>query len=204
MKTIGVTGGVGSGKSEVLSYIKNHYRAIVLLADEAARQLQEPGGPCYEGVLAILGEADTGRPLTGEDGFIIREEMAARIFADGDLLARINDLVHPAVLQYIEDRIREARREDLCDFFVLEAALLIETGFADRLDSMWYIYCDPEERARRLAVSRGYTKEKTERIMKAQLSEDRFRSACDVVIDNSGDFAATCRQVDRVLSGREQ
>lgn len=200
MKTIGVTGGVGSGKSQVLSYIESHYRARVLLADEAARRLQAPGGPCYGPVLALLEEADGDGPLTGPDGSILREEMAARIFRDSDLLTKINGIVHPAVCRHILEEIDRARAEGVADFFVLEAALLIETGFTDKLDSMWYIYCDPGERERRLSLSRGYSPEKTERIMKAQLSDDAFRKACRVVIDNSGSFADTCAQVDRALA----
>ena len=90
MKIIGITGGVGAGKSRVLDYLKEHYNCRIMMTDQTAKDLQLPGGACYGPVLEILSEADTGRDLLAPDGTINKEEMAARIFADPDLLRRIN------------------------------------------------------------------------------------------------------------------
>ena len=160
IRIIGVTGGVGSGKSEILSFLKENYNCRILKSDDAARDLEKKGQACYGPVVSILEDHPTGRPLLDEDGEIIAGEMAARIFEDRNLLAKINQVVHPAVIQYIMDTIAKERQENLHDYFFLEAALLIETGFLEVVDSMWYIYCDREVRRERLKASRGYSDEK--------------------------------------------
>lgn len=200
IRIIGVTGGVGSGKSEILSFLKENYNCRILKSDDAARDLEKKGQACYRPVVSILEDHPTGRPLLDEDGEIIAGEMAARIFEDRNLLAKINQVVHPAVIQYIMDTIAKERQENLHDYFFLEAALLIETGFLEVVDSMWYIYCDEKERRRRLKASRGYSDEKIDRIMAAQLSDEKFRESCDTVIDNSGSLAFSEEQIRKALS----
>ena len=186
MKIIGITGGVGAGKSRVLAYLQEHYNCRIMMTDQTAKDLQLPGGACYGPVLEILSEADTGRELLEQDGTINKEEMASRIFADPDLLRRINALIHPAVTQAVMDAIAQEREAGRIDYFFLEAALLIETGFTEVVDSMWYIYADEAVRRQRLRETRGYDDAKTDRIMASQLSDALFRENCDTVIDNSG------------------
>ena len=94
MKLIGVTGGVGAGKSQVLGYIRDTYKARILLADEAANDLKKPGMPCYEPVIATL-----GRQILREDGTINNKKMAEAIFASPEKLAQINAIIHPVVSQ---------------------------------------------------------------------------------------------------------
>ena len=96
MKTIGITGGVGAGKSKILAYIQTHCNCRILLADEAAHKVREPGNPCYNALVRLLG-TDT----LEEDGQINRQKMAAKIFADHKLLEAINAVIHPAVKAYI-------------------------------------------------------------------------------------------------------
>ena len=199
MKLIGITGGVGSGKSELLRYMKEHYNCRILLSDDAARELEKPGGPLYEPLITLLEGYPSGKQLLSPDGVILPAEMAARIFADKGLLAKVNALVHPAVRRYIEDEVEKEREKGILDYFFLEAALLIECGYKEMVDEMWYIYCREDVRRQRLAASRGYDREKTDRIMQNQLSEEEFRRNCDVVIDNSGDLVDAYRQIDERL-----
>lgn len=188
---IGVTGGVGAGKSSLLSYIGEHYRCRICLADEAAHRVKEPGGPAWRGLVDLLGE----EVLDGQ-GRIDRKKMADRIFADQALLQQVNAIVHPAVKAYLARRIEAAAREPETDFFFLEAALLIETGYREVVDELWYIHADRKIREQRLKNDRGYDAEKIGGIMAAQLSEEAFRRECDFVIDNSGDLQDACRQID--------
>ena len=207
MITIGVTGGVGAGKSEILRHLKEHYNSRILMSDNAAKDLERPGGPLYEPLVALL-ESEEGRkgmaePLLLPDKEINKAEMARRIFADAAILSKINQLVHPAVNQYILDEIERERKEGKREFFVLESALLLENGYDKILDSMWYIYCEESVRSERLRRSRGYSDEKIRSIMERQVSEDVFRSHCDTVIDNTGEFMAeqgAARQVDAAIS----
>ena len=194
MKTIGITGGAGAGKTRVLAYIEQKCSCRILLADSAAHAAEAPGQPCYEQLNALLGPA-----VIGADGFLDKKKMAARIFADGALREQVNAIVHPAVKQYILSEIESERQKGGVDVFFVEAALLIEDGYGRLLDELWYIYADRKVRRRRLSEDRGYSAEKIEGIFKSQLPEEQFFSCCKTVIDNSGDLSDTYRQIDQIL-----
>lgn len=205
MKIIGVTGGVGSGKTELLHYIEKNYRCRILLADEASHEVMQKGGRIYEPLVALLGSS-----VLDSGGEINRKEMAARIFSHEELLGRVNALIHPAVREYILEAVAEEREkaaagaEDAVDYFFLEAALLIECGYRSVVDEMWYIYCDLAVRRERLKKSRGYSDGKIDSILSSQLTEAEFRSGSDVVIDNSGNLEDAYRQIREALASGER
>lgn len=194
MKIIGITGGVGAGKSALLSYVEKDYNCQVILADQAAHLLQRKGEACYNAVVEVL-----GRDCLNLDGDIDKKKMADIIFANPTLLRKINAIVHPTVKEYIILQIDEARKKNELDFFFIEGALLIENGFKDIVDELWYIYADREIRRKRLRTLRAYSDQKIERIMASQLSEDTFRKHCTVVIDNNGTIEAACKQIHEKL-----
>ncbi len=198
MKIIGVTGGVGSGKSRILKYIRDSYDCEVITADDIGNEVKEPGEECYEDIVALL-----GREVLDDDGYIDRKKMASAIYVDESLRKRVNDIIHPAVIGRIKDKGNKARSEGRPEFFFIEAALLIECGFGDYVDEMWYIYADEEVRRRRLKEGRGYSDEKIDNIMASQLSDSMFRAGSDYVIDNSGDMSVTIKQIDERLGGRD-
>jgi len=194
MKVIGITGGVGSGKTALLKYIKEKYPCRIVLADEAAHQVKEPGQPCYDRLVALLSE-----DILNEDGRIDKNRMAAKIFGSKELLNQVNQIIHPAVREFILREITLAAEQKEVKFFFIEAALLIEGGYLKVVDEMWYIYTKEEVRRQRLRDARGYSDEKIESIMRSQLQEDEFRRHCTVEIDNSGSIEAACRQIDARL-----
>ena len=196
MRTIGITGGVGAGKSELLAYIEKNYNSRILLADTVGHLVKQPGQPCYEKLVALM-----GKEILFPDGQIDRKAMAERIFADPELLEQVNGMIHPAVETYILEQIHLEKVRGTREFFFVEAALLIECGYEDKMDELWYIYADREVRARRLKASRGYSDEKIQEIMDSQLSEEEFRRHCQVVIDNSGSLQDAYRQIDEILKG---
>lgn len=205
MKIIGVTGGVGSGKTELLHYIEKNYRCRILLADEASHEVMQKGGRIYEPLVALLGSS-----VLDSSGEINRKEMAARIFSQEELLGRVNALIHPAVREFILEAVAEEREkaaagaEDAVDYFFLEAALLIECGYRSIVDEMWYIYCDLAVRRERLKKSRGYSDGKIDSILSSQLTEAEFRSGSDVVIDNSGNLEDAYGQIREALASGER
>ena len=205
MIIIGVTGGVGSGKTELLHYIEKNYRCRILLADEASHEVMQKGGRIYEPLVALLGSS-----VLDSSGEINRKEMAARIFSHEELLGRVNALIHPAVREFILEAVAEEREkaaagaDDAVDYFFLEAALLIECGYRSVVDEMWYIYCDLAVRREPLKKSRGYSDEKIDSILSSQLSEAEFRSGSDVVIDNSGNLEDAYRQIREALASGER
>lgn len=194
MRFIGITGGVGAGKSELLAYIARHYFCEIYLADEVAHLVKQKGTACYDRLVELLGVE-----IVGADGEIDRSAMAERIFRDADSLEQVNAIIHPAVREYLEERMREAEKNPQTELFFVEAALLIEAGYRTWVDELWYIYADEEVRRRRLALSRGYSPKRIEGIMKNQLSEEAFRKGCDFVIDNSGELGDSFRQIDDKL-----
>lgn len=194
MKSIGITGGVGSGKSELLSHIRDKYRCKIILSDLLAKELQEKGKPCYSPLVTLL-----GTEILDENGNIRKDKMAEKIFSDEVLLTKVNEIIHPAVVKAIVDDMDESKKSGCFDFFFVEAALLIETGFDKICDELWYIYTNENVRRDRLKASRGYSDEKINGIIASQLPEETFRKYCKVVIDNSGNLTDSKKQVDEIL-----
>lgn len=197
MKTIGITGGVGAGKSLILNYIKQKYNAKIYLADDIANRLKMPGEVCYQKLIDLLGE-----DVLTVDKLIDKNKMAEKIFSQSDLRNKVNEIIHPAVKQYILTEIELERQKGEIDFFILEAALLIEEHYDCILDEIWYIHADREIRAKRLKESRHYSDEKIRNIMNSQLSEDEFRKHCKVTIDNNTDEEFVYFQIDNNLEER--
>lgn len=194
MQFIGITGGVGAGKSEILNYIRKHYLCEIYLADEVAHFVKEPGTKCYRELVELLGEE-----ILASDGEIDKAAMAKKIFGDTMLLKRVNDIVHPAVREYLLEHLEMARERGDVELFFVEAALLIEAGYGPLVDEMWYIYAREEVRVQRLREHRGYEEDRIKHIMDNQLSEEQFRKACDFVIDNSDSLTNSYQQIDKKL-----
>lgn len=193
MLVLGVTGGVGSGKTAILQYLKERYNARVYLADEVAKKLLEPGQKCYEKVRQLF--PDTVFTKNGE---IHKEKMAELIFHYPELRKKQNKIVFPEVRHFIEEQIKA---ENLAGtkIFVVEAALLIEEHYDEICDQMWYIYTSEDNRRRRLKENRGYGDEKITAIMKSQLSEEDFLRHADVVIDNNGSLEEAYEWIDKEM-----
>lgn len=197
MKVIGVTGGVGAGKSAILSYLEDVYGAYVVLADQIANKIKEPGEICYQPIVELLGQS-----VLQEDGSINRKKMGQMIFSDPVLLKKVNEIIHPAVKQYIIEQI-EKKQSVGTALFVIEAALLLEDNYDAICDEVWYIYTSEEVRRERLKKSRGYSDDYITDIIKKQLSEAVFRSRCDIMIDNSGSLEYTRQQIDQRMKCNE-
>ena len=194
MLKIGVTGGVGAGKSLVLSYLKEHHGARIIMLDEVGRELMQPDGACFKPVVDLF-----GTEVVKPDGTLDRPLIAKRMLADDDLRIKLNGIIHPAVLHETMNRIYRAEDEGV-RLLVVESAILLETNYGAICDEVWYIYADVKIRAARLRASRGYDDARIRKTMEAQLSDEEFRKRADHVIDNSGDFELTRGQIDRVLA----
>ncbi len=195
MKFIGITGGIGAGKSTVLSLLKENFNCKVVQADRLAAQLMTPGYDCYDKVIALPWPDS----IIDADGQIDRPTMARFLFADNTLLAAVNGIVHPAVEQEVLNQVEYERKQHNIEYFFFEAALLIECGYGKLVDEMWYIYADEEVRRSRLRASRGYDDARIDSTMSSQPSDDIFRASCDRVIDNSGDREATLTELRRII-----
>lgn len=193
MITIGITGGVGAGKSTVLDFLEEKYQAYVMKADEIGHLVMEPGQSCYEPVIALF-----GRRIIKNDKTIDRRQVSDVVFSHPELLEKLNQIIHPAVKQYIREQLAVKKQQGqqgqkIC---VVEAALLLEDHYQEFCDTIWYIHTDEEIRIRRLMENRGYTREKSVSIIASQAPETFFRENADYVVVNNGDFAQTRRQIE--------
>ena len=180
MLKIGMTGGVGAGKSRLLAFIQEKYDAFVIQADQVGHILMEPGMPCYEPVIDLFGP-----DIVKNDKTLDRRRISDVVFAEAEKRQKLNEIIHPAVKEYIREALgrEEAAGRGIA---VVEAALLLEDHYRAFLDEIWYVSADEETRIQRLRDARGYTEEKARSIMSAQASDSYFRSHADFVIDNSG------------------
>ena len=222
MKFIGITGGVGAGKSAILAYLAQMPDTKVMLADEIAHRLMEPGTDCYYKIVnRFAGEDIFSSPVFQEGNTILspaellvahkieRKEpknkpfdngkLAQVIFSDKKKREALNAIVHPEVKDYVKKVYREEVKRGHLEFLVLEAALLIEDHYDEICDEIWYIYTSEDIRRKRLIESRGYSNEKITNIFQSQLSEQEFRENASVIIDNNGTPEATFRQIEQAL-----
>ena len=191
MKIIGVTGGVGAGKSTVLNYLEKRYGAKLILADLVGHEVMEPGHEAYEQVVKVFGQE-----IVSEDKTIDRKALGAIVFADEKKRMILNRIIHPAVRQEILRRLEEAELLHL-SYVVVEAALFLEENYDAFCNETWYIYTSEDNRRLRLKASRGYSDEKIDRMFAAQKSHEEFLERCQFVIDNNGSAEETHRQIDR-------
>lgn len=193
MKVLGITGGVGSGKTEVLRYMEQEYGAVVCQLDEVAKALQKKGTDCYNKIIEQF-----GLEITGEDEELDRKKLAAIIFQDEEKRRILNGIVHPEVKKWVEQDVIEKEKRGV-PLYVIEAALLPGAGYEDIFQEMWYIYTEESVRRERLKKSRGYSDETISRMIRSQSPESVFRKACRIVIDNSGTFERTKKQIGEQL-----
>lgn len=189
MKIIGITGGIGSGKTAVLNILKSDYGAFVMEADALAHCLMKPGQMSYNDIVNAFGQ-----DILMEDGVIDRQKLGQVVFNDEEKLKILNSITHPNVKKAILSSIVEKEIAG-CDLYVLEAALLIQDGYLDICDEMWFVYADLEKRIERLCMYRGFTRERAAKVIRSQAPDEYYEMNCVKKIDNSGDIDELKKQI---------
>lgn len=179
MYVIGLTGGVGSGKTAVAEKLAGLADAELLIADELGHVVMAKGEEGYYQIVETFGNS-----ILDSKGEIDRKKLSELVFGDLELLEKLNGIVHPAVKSYLAEYIAGKKQEK--GVLVLETAIMFETGCDKLCDEVWYVYVPLEIRMERLAGSRGYTEEKSLAIMRQQLGEEEFRGRCQREIWNGG------------------
>lgn len=199
MRFIGITGGVGAGKSAILDYLAGKPKVKVMLADDIAHELMKPDTECYNKLRELFDSS-----VFYADGQINNIRMAEAIFNDSSLRDKLNAIVHPAVKEYVIKQYRIEKKSGCLEWLILEAALLIEEHYDEICDELWYIYTSEENRRLRLKESRGYSDEKIDNIFASQLSEAEYRSACQKCIDNNGTVEHTYMQIEEIIKSYKE
>ena len=161
--------------------------------DDVAKKLQKKGTRCYQSIIEAFGEQ-----ILAPSGELDRKALGKIVFQNEEQLQKLNAIVHPEVKRVVQEEIAK-REEELNPLFVIEAALLPTAGYEKICDEMWYIYTEESVRRERLKCSRGYTEEEITNMMQSQPEEFVFRQLCDVVLDNSGSFEETKKQIGELL-----
>ncbi len=195
MKVIGITGGIGSGKSEVIQLLKNHWNAYVILADEVGHRLMEKGQKTYEVLVNYY-----GNNILNKDNTINREVLSKIAFKDEKSVAIINELTHPIIKNEIIKEIQLVKSENKYSFIGLEAAILKEGKLDSLCDEIWYVYAEESVRVSRLMSGRGYSKERCYQIIKRQKNEEYYKSISNWIIDNSKTIEYTKEQLEKKLT----
>ena len=192
MMVLGLTGGVGAGKSRILELFSHDYGAQVIQADLVARKLEDPGQPGLTGLVSLFGAG-----ILQKDGTLDRKGFADRIFGNPEALKRVNALIHPLTWNEIKRQIRESSEE----LIVVEAALFDERS-REVCQYLLYVDTQDEIRIQRLMENRGYSREKCLQMMANQLSEEEYRSLSDRELDNNGSPEDMRSQLKSVLGQR--
>lgn len=193
-RIIGVTGGVGSGKTFVVSRARELYQIPVILADEVGHIALLPGQKTYDKVIEAF-----GTEILKEDGTIDRKRLGAIVFAEEKKRTILNQIVHPFITEYIKNQINEYRISQPSGVVLLEAAILLESELAGLCDEIWFVSANQEIRRERLKSSRGYTDEKIDQMMDAQLSDDEIKKQVDQILLNNGNLEEIDRQLKLLL-----
>lgn len=187
--SVGLTGGIGSGKSEVSRRLAEH-GAVVVDADAAAREVVEPGTPGLAEVVAEFGEG-----VLLPDGSLDRERLGSIVFADEERRARLNAIVHPRVGERMRELVEQAPGDAIV---VYDVPLIAENGLAGMYDLVVVVDTPVEEQVRRLTGRRGMTEADARARIAAQATRERRLEIADRVIDNSGTLERLAGQVDEL------
>jgi dephospho-CoA kinase len=193
---VGLTGGIGSGKSTVSSLLAAK-GAVIVDADEVVREQQRPGTPVFDAMVERFGPG-----IVAADGTLDRAAVADLVFADPQALADLNNIVHPAVGAAIARRMEELSGTDAV--VVLDVPLLVEASRGYPLAGLIVVDVDPDIAVERLVMQRGMTEEDARSRMSRQASREERRARADVVIDNRGTPSDLARQVDAVWDWLER
>jgi dephospho-CoA kinase len=194
MFVIGLTGGIGSGKSTVSEMLRAKGAAVVH-ADLVGHEVYRPDTNVWDEIVTAF-----GRHVLTADGQIDRRKLGSIVFADTEALARLNAITHPPMRRLMAERLDELRRQGE-RVAVLEAALLIEAGWIDLVDEVWLTLLRPAVASQRLMDRSGLSREEAEKRIASQLSNDERLAHADVVIDTDCSLEEVARRIDELWDG---
>ena len=189
MKVIGVTGGIGSGKTTV-SNILSSLGAKVIEADKISRDIMRKGHRVFDEIVDYFGE-----DILDEKGELVRRKIADIAFNSEEKLKALNDITHKYISIEIKNEIKKCNNEDTV---VVDAAIPLENGFIDVSDEIWFVTADRDIRIDRVMKRNNLTYSKVMDIIKIQPDDDYYISISDIIIYNNGDFKELEEKVKKV------
>ena len=191
MKVIGITGGIGSGKSTVMYMLEKEYGAVIILADKLGHLAMEKDSSTYKKMVSAF-----GTQILDCDGQIDRAVLADILMADKEKLSMQNGIVHPFVIDRIKNTIEESRVQEK-KLVCVESAILFEAGCDVLCDEVWLVTADPDVRVERLMRDRGYDRNKAYAFMNRQKPDSYYAEKCSRIIYNNGDIENLSKQLQK-------
>jgi dephospho-CoA kinase len=194
MRIVGLTGGIGSGKSTVTDYLISQ-GFHVLDADRIAREIVLPGSDMLIELSSVF-----GKKILQDDGSLDRKKLGGIVFSDAEKKKTLDRLMHTRILELIHERILQFREEQAhAKVIFIDAPLLFETGLYKSANEIWVIDADDETRIRRIMARDGLQREEILKRIESQMTREEKNSRADVILDNTGDQEALYRQIDELL-----
>ena len=197
MKVIGLTGGIGSGKSFVADIAEKYFNILHINTDEIARRQMLKGGISYGKVVDEF--SSYSDELLDENGEINRQVLGKIVLNDEVLIKKLDSLTHPDVIDEVNGIIASEKEKAEKEAVLIETALLYDAGIDGMCDEVWYVYAPMATRRRRLKASRGYSEEKTDAFFSKQRSEEDFLRLADRTVPNGEDV--TEEDMVRIIKG---
>ncbi|NLN40434.1 MAG: dephospho-CoA kinase, partial [Clostridiales bacterium] len=192
MKIIGLTGGIATGKSQVSSML-SELGAIIIDADIVAREVVQKGLPAWQQI-----KDEFGQEYLLSNGELNRKKLGKLVFTNPDALAKLNSITHPAIKGRIEDRINNLKAQDFKGVVVVDAALLLETGWETMVDQVWVVDAPMEKRIERLMIRDNFTRDQALSRINSQMSQQERIAKADKIIYNNSDIDSLREQVQRI------
>lgn len=193
MKVIGLTGGIGSGKTTVTDYLISR-GFHVLDADKIAREIVLPGSEILIQLTALFGKG-----ILMEDGSLNRKKLGEIVFSDPEKKKTLDAVMHTRILELIHERIIQFREDGEKKIIFIDAPLLFETGLNNSTSEVWVSDVDDETRIKRIMARDGLKREDIEKRIITQMTREEKNSRADVILDNTGDQEALYQQIDELL-----
>lgn len=190
-KIIGITGGIASGKSTVVTEIQK-YGYQVIDADKVVHELQEKGGKLYQTLVEWLGD-----DILQENGDLDRQKLGQAIFGNKEMMAKSSTLQNDIIRQELAYRRDQLAQTE--NVFFMDIPLLIELDYMDWFDEIWLVFVDEKTQLDRLVLRNHYTRSEAQKRITSQMSTETKKAYADKLLDNRGDLQALKEQVDRLL-----
>ena len=195
MLVIGLTGGIGTGKSEAARHMVS-MGAELIDADAVGHEAYAPHAEAWERVVEAFGEG-----ILGPDNEIDRRALGAIVFSDPEQLSRLNGIMHPLMARMVQQKV-DVFRGNGADVVVVEAALLFEAGWDSLVQEVWVTDSPEETVIRRLSLRNGMSEEEARKRVSSQMSREERLGRADIVIDNSSDVEAMRRAIGELWETR--
>ena len=197
MKVIGLTGGTGSGKSTVATYLENK-GCVIIDADEISRELTKPGGEALEPIRRRFGDE-----VFFENGTLNRKKLGTIVFNDNVKLRSLEAITTDIVVRKVLEKVDHLKNQEFDGIVILDAPLLFECGMKDFTDENWLVTCDLENRIQRLIDRDSISRQSILDRMSNQLSDEHKRMMADRIIENSGSLEELYSRIDGFIERAE-